>query len=70
MRNKAVILLCLLLLTILAGCIDRTNSIRLCEQKNLSFYKVTPTCDIVCINLATGEKHTFDGQCRTSVKFS
>lgn len=66
----AKVILCLLLLLFLAGCVDKSNSIKLCKDKGFDFYKVDFGCDTVCINIETGEKHTFDGRCHAVVEYN
>jgi hypothetical protein len=63
MGNLTYILMLLMLLALISGCVDKTYSIGLCEDKNLSFYSATWNCNTICLNKNTGEKHIYATHC-------
>lgn len=67
MNKISMFLVFVLLLT---SCVDKSSSVRLCDEKGLQFYKTTVGCDTVCINIETGEKHTYEGNCRAVIEYN
>jgi PBP1b-binding outer membrane lipoprotein LpoB len=63
------IIFALILLLLIAGCVDKTASIGVCEKKGYQFYDTTWSCDIICIDIETQEKHTYDGNCNLNIKY-
>jgi len=65
--NKLLII-GLIAILLISGCVDKSSAIIKCQDKGYQFYELTLGCDTVCIDTETGEKHTYDGNCRVEVK--
>ncbi len=69
MDNKLLLIIGMAVMLLIAGCVDKSSAIIKCQEKGYQFYEVTKfSCDTVCMDMETGEKHTFEGTCRVEYK--
>ena len=62
--------LILLLVIMIAGCVDKSESIKFCADKGMQYYgrAGATSCDIICINSTSSEFFFFDGKCDIMIK--
>jgi len=58
----------LLVLLLLAGCIDRSQAIQLCADKGLQYTGKVLTKDIQCVNSTSGQLYIFYGEYDIRIK--
>jgi len=67
LNYKLISIAIILTLLLITGCVDKSTAITKCEEKGYQFYQVTLGCDTVCIDTETGEKHTYEGNCKLEI---
>lgn len=67
---KILKLALILLLLLLAGCVDKSSSIKFCADKGLQYFgrASMTSCDIACINSTSGQMFYYDGSCDVVIK--
>ena len=64
---KKLILFLLILIVLIAGCVDNTKAIQHCDSLGLQYTGKKLGCDVQCINATTGQLYNFAGDCKISI---
>ncbi len=62
--NKAILILIIVALLLIAGCVNNTTSINHCAKLGLQYTGKIWGCDVECVNVTTGQLYKFNADCR------
>ena len=61
---KLILIILIVVMLLIAGCVDNINAVKHCESLGLDYTGKLLGCDVECINISTGQKFVYEGSCR------